>query len=160
MVGVASQHSSKRDMQRLGLGSGCQGHPHCCLRGATCPVLRTYTHKHVYTRTHKSMHTQTCAHKSTHIHIHTNTHEHRHTSICTSIYTSIYTHAHTPPLPHYVHQHSISPQAIENIDALTSLESLFLGKNKITKLQNLDALTNLTVLSMQVSAGPGCWPQP
>lgn len=27
---------------------------------------------------------------------------------------------------------------------------MFLGKNKITKLQNLDALTNLTVLSMQV----------
>lgn len=25
-----------------------------------------------------------------------------------------------------------------------------MGKNKITKLQNLDALTNLTVLSMQV----------
>lgn len=52
------------------------------------------------------------------------------------------------------------PQAIENIDALTSLESLFLGKNKITKLQNLDALTSLTVLSMQVPpcrtpAGPG-----
>lgn len=41
-------------------------------------------------------------------------------------------------------------QAIENIDTLTSLESLFLGKNKITKLQNLDALSNLTVLSMQV----------
>lgn len=41
-------------------------------------------------------------------------------------------------------------QAIENIDTLTNLESLFLGKNKITKLQNLDALTNLTVLSMQV----------
>lgn len=41
-------------------------------------------------------------------------------------------------------------QAIENIDTLTSLESLFLGKNKITKLQNLDALSNLRVLSMQV----------
>lgn len=41
-------------------------------------------------------------------------------------------------------------QAIENIDTLTNLQSLFLGKNKITKLQNLDALTNLTVLSMQV----------
>lgn len=41
-------------------------------------------------------------------------------------------------------------QAIENIDALANLDSLFLGKNKITKLQNLDALTNLTVLSIQV----------
>lgn len=41
-------------------------------------------------------------------------------------------------------------QAIENIDALTNLDSLFLGKNKISKLQNLDALTNLTVLSIQV----------
>lgn len=41
-------------------------------------------------------------------------------------------------------------QAIENIDTLAQLDSLFLGKNKITKLQNLDALTNLTVLSIQV----------
>lgn len=41
-------------------------------------------------------------------------------------------------------------QAIENIDTLANLDSLFLGKNKITKLQNLDALTNLTVLSIQV----------
>lgn len=41
-------------------------------------------------------------------------------------------------------------QAIENIDTLTNLDSLFLGKNKITKLQNLDALSNLTVLSIQV----------
>lgn len=41
-------------------------------------------------------------------------------------------------------------QAIENIDTLAHLDSLFLGKNKITKLQNLDALTNLTVLSIQV----------
>lgn len=51
--------------------------------------------------------------------------------------------------PHGANCYS-SSQAIENIDTLTSLESLFLGKNKITKLQNLDALTNLTVLSMQV----------
>lgn len=43
-------------------------------------------------------------------------------------------------------------QSIENIDALSNLDSLFLGKNKITKLQNLDALTNLTVLSIQVLA--------
>lgn len=48
---------------------------------------------------------------------------------------------------------------IENIDTLTNLESLFLGKNKITKLQNLDALTNLTVLSMQVRTAqpPAPW---
>jgi Leucine-rich repeat (LRR) protein len=49
-------------------------------------------------------------------------------------------------------------QAIENIDTLTNLESLFLGKNKITKLQNLDALTNLTVLSMQVLILPSFQP--
>ena len=49
-----------------------------------------------------------------------------------------------------------SPQAIENIDTLTSLESLFLGKNKITKLQNLDALSNLRVLSMQVPSSFAC----
>lgn len=41
-------------------------------------------------------------------------------------------------------------QVIENLDALTSLQSLFLGTNKITKLQNLDGLHNLTVLSIQV----------
>lgn len=33
---------------------------------------------------------------------------------------------------------------------MTSLQSLFLGTNKITKLQNMDALHNLTVLSIQV----------
>lgn len=48
---------------------------------------------------------------------------------------------------------------IENVDALTSLESLFLGKNKITKLQNLDALTNLTVLSMQVRTARSLLPR-
>lgn len=41
-------------------------------------------------------------------------------------------------------------QVIENLDALSSLQSLFLGTNKITKLQNLDGLHNLTVLSIQV----------
>lgn len=51
-------------------------------------------------------------------------------------------------------------QAIENIDTLTSLDSLFLGKNKITKLQNLDALSNLRVLSMQVLLKPCPPPNP
>lgn len=41
-------------------------------------------------------------------------------------------------------------QVIENLDALASLQSLFLGTNKITQLQNLDGLHNLTVLSIQV----------
>lgn len=41
-------------------------------------------------------------------------------------------------------------QVIENLDTLSSLQSLFLGTNKITKLQNLDGLHNLTVLSIQV----------
>lgn len=41
-------------------------------------------------------------------------------------------------------------QVIENLDTLTSLQSLFLGTNKITTLQNLEGLHNLTVLSIQV----------
>lgn len=41
-------------------------------------------------------------------------------------------------------------QVIENLDTLASLQSLFLGTNKITKLQNLEGLHNLTVLSIQV----------
>lgn len=41
-------------------------------------------------------------------------------------------------------------QVIENLDTLSSLQSLFLGTNKITKLQNLEGLHNLTVLSIQV----------
>lgn len=45
----------------------------------------------------------------------------------------------------------VSLQVIENLDALSSLQSLFLGTNKITKLQNLDGLHHLTVLSIQVS---------
>ncbi|MEQ2184369.1 hypothetical protein GOODEAATRI_007180, partial [Goodea atripinnis] len=40
---------------------------------------------------------------------------------------------------------------IENLDALSSLQSLFLGTNKITKLQNLDSLHNLSVLSIQMN---------
>lgn len=46
----------------------------------------------------------------------------------------------------------VSLQVIDNLDALSSLQSLFLGTNKITKLQNLDGLHNLTVLSIQVPA--------
>lgn len=49
----------------------------------------------------------------------------------------------------------VSLQVIENLDALSSLQSLFLGTNKITKLQNLDGLHNLTVLSIQVPAPLG-----
>lgn len=41
-------------------------------------------------------------------------------------------------------------QVIENLDTLSSLQSLFLGTNKITRLQNLDGLHNLSVLSIQV----------
>lgn len=40
-------------------------------------------------------------------------------------------------------------QVIENLDELINLESLFLGKNKITKLDNLQFLTKLKLLSMQ-----------
>lgn len=41
-------------------------------------------------------------------------------------------------------------QVIEGLDSLSSLQSLFLGTNKITQLQNLDGLHNLSVLSIQV----------
>ena len=41
-------------------------------------------------------------------------------------------------------------QMIENLDSLSSLQSLFLGTNKITQLQHLEGLHNLTVLSIQV----------
>ena len=41
-------------------------------------------------------------------------------------------------------------QVIENLDTLSSLQSLFLGTNKITTLQNFEGLHNLTVLSIQV----------
>jgi len=41
-------------------------------------------------------------------------------------------------------------QVIENLDTLVQLDSLYLGKNKITQLQNLSSLTQLTVLSLQV----------
>lgn len=40
---------------------------------------------------------------------------------------------------------------IENLGPLVNLESLFLGKNKITKIEGLDALPNLRVLSLQVT---------
>ena len=39
---------------------------------------------------------------------------------------------------------------IEGLDGLVNLESLFLGKNKISKLQNLGCLKKLKVLSIQV----------
>ena len=42
-------------------------------------------------------------------------------------------------------------QEIRNLEACTKLESLWLGKNKITQLQGLDALTNLRILSMQTN---------
>lgn len=38
---------------------------------------------------------------------------------------------------------------IENLDELINLESLFLGKNKITHLNNLLSLTKLKLLSIQ-----------
>ena len=46
----------------------------------------------------------------------------------------------------------IFKQKIENIDSLVKLDSLFLGKNKITAIENISSLTNLTVLSLQVFA--------
>lgn len=41
-------------------------------------------------------------------------------------------------------------QKIEGINTLMNLEQLYLGKNKITRLENLDSLVNLKVLSIQV----------
>ncbi|EIW83980.1 L domain-like protein [Coniophora puteana RWD-64-598 SS2] len=38
---------------------------------------------------------------------------------------------------------------IENLDSLVNLEELWLGKNKITKLQNLSSLKSLKILSIQ-----------
>lgn len=40
-------------------------------------------------------------------------------------------------------------RAIENLDALVNLEELWLGKNKITKLQGLEKLAKLRLLSIQ-----------
>ncbi|MPC45447.1 Protein phosphatase 1 regulatory subunit 7 [Portunus trituberculatus] len=40
-------------------------------------------------------------------------------------------------------------QVIENLDGLTNLNSIFLGKNRITKLQNMDSLINLKILGVQ-----------
>ena len=42
-------------------------------------------------------------------------------------------------------------QRIEGIEALVNLEELYLGQNKITKLENLNTLTKLKILSIQVS---------
>jgi len=49
----------------------------------------------------------------------------------------------------YLHD-VFSLQVIENLDALVQLDSLYLGKNKITQIQNLSSLTRLTILSLQV----------
>ena len=38
---------------------------------------------------------------------------------------------------------------IENLDGLTKLKQLYLGKNKIAKLENLDSLVELEILSIQ-----------
>ena len=43
-------------------------------------------------------------------------------------------------------------QVIENISTLTNLTSLFMGKNKLTKIQGLDTLTQLRTLSIQVNS--------
>jgi hypothetical protein len=40
-------------------------------------------------------------------------------------------------------------QTIENLPQSANLKSLFLGKNKITKIEGLDGLTGLTTLSIQ-----------
>ena len=37
------------------------------------------------------------------------------------------------------------------MEALVNLEELYLGQNKITKLENLDTLTKVKILSIQVS---------
>lgn len=44
-------------------------------------------------------------------------------------------------------------QTIENLPVSANLRSLFLGKNKITKIEGLDGLTGLRTLSIQ-SASP------
>ena len=41
-------------------------------------------------------------------------------------------------------------QTIENLQSLSNLTELWLGKNKISKLQGLESLVNLRVLSLQV----------
>ena len=41
-------------------------------------------------------------------------------------------------------------QEIEGIETLTKLDSLYVGKNKITKLKGLDTLLDLKILSIQV----------
>ncbi len=41
-------------------------------------------------------------------------------------------------------------QAIENLDSLTSLTELWLGKNKIVRCEGLDSLVGLTKLDVQV----------
>lgn len=43
-------------------------------------------------------------------------------------------------------------QRLENLEQLTNLRSLYVGKNKITKLEGLSTLVKLGTLSIQVSA--------
>lgn len=42
-----------------------------------------------------------------------------------------------------------SSKTIENLPSSANLRSLFLGKNKITKIQGLEGLTGLKTLSIQ-----------
>lgn len=42
-------------------------------------------------------------------------------------------------------------QRLENLEELTNLRSLYVGKNKITKLEGLSTLIKLGTLSIQVS---------
>ena len=45
-------------------------------------------------------------------------------------------------------------QTIENLPISANLRSLFLGKNKITKIENLEGLTGLRTLSIQSASPP------
>jgi Leucine-rich repeat (LRR) protein len=47
-------------------------------------------------------------------------------------------------------------QVIENLEGLENLKCLYLGKNKITKIQNLDSLKKLETLSLQVGSIQWC----
>lgn len=51
------------------------------------------------------------------------------------------------------------PQSLENLPVSANLRSLFLGKNKITKIENLEGLTGLQTLSLQSAHSP-CLPFP
>lgn len=49
-------------------------------------------------------------------------------------------------------------QTIDSLPISANLKSLFLGKNKITKIENLDGLTGLTTLSIQSAPRALCCP--